>query len=83
MKTAVEWLEEQINIGFYEIGLISAIKKAKQMEKEQYDVKINLAIAEFERLKSKAPSMRDMLYLDGVLAVLDAIKNETFKQQGQ
>jgi len=33
--TAVEWLEEQINLGFYEIGLISAIKQAKEMEREQ------------------------------------------------
>lgn len=35
MKTAVEWLEEQINLGFYEIGLIDAIQKAKEMEKHQ------------------------------------------------
>jgi hypothetical protein len=34
-QTAVEWLEEQINLGLSEKGLISAIKEAKQMEKEQ------------------------------------------------
>ena len=34
-QTAVEWLEEQINLGLSERGLISAIKQAKQMEKEQ------------------------------------------------
>ena len=34
-QTAVEWLEEQINFGLSERGLISAIKQAKQMEKEQ------------------------------------------------
>jgi hypothetical protein len=34
-QTAVEWLEEQINLGLSERGLISAIKEAKQMEKEQ------------------------------------------------
>jgi hypothetical protein len=34
-QTAVEWLEWQINLGLSERGLISAIKKAKQMEKEQ------------------------------------------------
>ena len=34
-QSAVEWLEEQINLGLSEIGLISAIKEAKQMEKEQ------------------------------------------------
>jgi hypothetical protein len=34
-QTAVEWLESQINLGLSERGLISAIKQAKQMEKEQ------------------------------------------------
>jgi len=34
-QSAVEWLEEQINLGLSERGLISAIKQAKQMEKEQ------------------------------------------------
>ena len=34
-QSAVEWLEWQINLGLSERGLISAIKKAKQMEKEQ------------------------------------------------
>ena len=34
-QTAVEWLEWQINLGLSERGLISAIKEAKQMEKEQ------------------------------------------------
>jgi len=33
-QTAVEWLEWQINLGLSERGLISAIKEAKQMEKE-------------------------------------------------
>lgn len=36
-QTAVEWLEWQINLGLSERGLISAIKKAKQMEKEQHE----------------------------------------------
>lgn len=36
---------------------------------------ISKAISEFERLKEKATSIRDMLYLDGVLAVLDTIKS--------
>lgn len=35
---------------------------------------INKAIEQFEELKSKAPNLRDMLYLDGVLAVLDSLK---------
>jgi hypothetical protein len=36
-QTAVEWLERQINLGLSERGLISAIKEAKQMEKEQIE----------------------------------------------
>lgn len=32
------------------------------------------AIKQFEELKEKAPSLKDMIYLDGVLAVLDTIK---------
>lgn len=55
--------------------------KATEIEKVQKDAKIDLAIAEFERLKSKAESIRDLLYLDGVLTVLEAIKNETFKHE--
>lgn len=40
--------------------------------------KIEIAIAEFERLKSLAGTLRDIIYLDGVLAVLDTIKNDQF-----
>jgi len=40
-QTAVDWLEEQINLGLSERGLISAIKEAKQMEKEQIEVAYN------------------------------------------
>jgi len=57
---------------------IVAYLEAKAMHKEEQNNKINLAINEFERLKSKAESIRDIIYLDGVLAVLDSIKNETF-----
>ena len=52
--------------------------KAKEMEKGQNNAKINTAIKEFETLKSKANSLKDVMYLDGVLAVLDSIKNETY-----
>jgi hypothetical protein len=40
-QTAVEWLEWQINLGLSERGLISAIKEAKQMEKEQIEMACN------------------------------------------
>lgn len=37
---------------------------------------IQKAIDEFERLQSKAETLKDRIYLDGVLAVLDGFKNE-------
>ena len=35
---------------------------------------INKAIKQFEELQEKAESLKDVLYLDGVLAVLENIK---------
>ncbi len=35
---------------------------------------ITKAIKQFEELKNKAESFRDVIYLDGVLSVLDTIK---------
>lgn len=46
--------------------------------KEQQKSKIYIAIQKFEDLKSKANSLRDVMYLDGVLAVLDSIQNEIY-----
>lgn len=46
--------------------------------KEQQKSKIDIAIQKFEDLKSKANSLRDVMYLDGVLAVLDSIQNEIY-----
>jgi hypothetical protein len=61
--------------------IMEIFDKAIEIEKVQKDVKIDLAIAEFERLKSKAESIRDLLYLNGVLTVLETIKNETFNHE--
>ena len=61
--------------------IMEIFDKAREIEKVQKDVKIGLAIAEFERLKSKADSMRDLLYLNGILTVLETIKNETFNHE--
>jgi hypothetical protein len=87
----VEWLVKEIlykhpnNDIHYFFGhsksLLDAVNKAKEIEKEQKDTKINLAISEFERLKDNCESLRDIVYLDGVLAVLDSIKDETFKKE--
>jgi hypothetical protein len=43
--------------------------KPKPISQEETPIK--KLIKQFEELKEKAPSIRDMVYLDGVLAVLD------------
>jgi len=48
------------------------------MHKEEIDAKIQKAIEKFEEAKNKASTLRDVMYLDGVLSILDTIKNETF-----
>jgi hypothetical protein len=35
MKTAIEWLEKQLDLGLSENGLKSVINQAKEMEKQQ------------------------------------------------
>ena len=80
-QSSIDWLVEEINkqkAWADPSSLEPIIQQAKAMHKEEQNNKINLAINEFERLKSKAESIRDIIYLDGVLAVLDSIKNETF-----
>jgi len=73
-QTAVEWLEWQINLGLSERGLISAIKKAKQMEKEQM----------IEFLK-KAPIKTGLLQEGGTYYRIDAEShyNETYGGQDE
>jgi len=87
MKTAVEWFIEQLNSKYgsddFIITHINEINQAKEMEKEQINAKIQKAIEKFEELQSKASSLKDVIYLGGVLSALEGIKNETFKQQEQ
>lgn len=95
MKTAVEWYELKIkNIEFwvetkqitwkeYHKEKNKLLNQAKEMEKEQSNAKIQKAIEKFEELQSKASSLKDVIYLGGVLSALEVIKNETFKQQEQ
>lgn len=79
--TSVEWFANQIaeNLGIRvknsSIG-VSLLEQAQTMEKEQRLAPLNAAIAKFEEAKSKAQSLRDVVYLDGVLAVLDTVKSE-------
>jgi len=82
MKTAVEWLIEEMhkNIDWIPIPMQ---EQALEMEKEQSSAKIQKAIEKFEELQSKASSLKDVIYLGGVLSALEVIKNETFKQQEQ
>jgi hypothetical protein len=94
-QTAVEWLHDELFKSFqkfhtlqftmeeYQANNVKLYLQAKEMEKEQSNAKINTAIKEFETLKSKANSLKDVVYLDGVLAVLDSIKNETYGDDKQ
>ena len=78
-QTAVDWLFKQLwdepkdKFTWYAI-----LKQAKTMNTEEIDYKIQKAIEKFEEAKNKASTLRDMVYLDGVLSVLDTIKNETY-----
>ncbi len=49
------------------------MEPTKETEEENI-TPIEKSIKEFERLKSKADTVRDMVYLDGVMAVLDSMK---------
>jgi hypothetical protein len=91
-QTAIEWYITQMELLSAHANSdtidIIALKSnieiiAKQMEKEQSNDKINTAIKKFEHLKSKANSLTDVMYLDGVLAVLYSIKNETYGGQDE
>jgi peptide subunit release factor 1 (eRF1) len=89
MKIAVEFLHSEYKkiLGSVlvtpqqVIEMSDALEKAKEMEKEQSNAKIQKAIEKFEELQSKASSLKDVIYLGGVLSALEGIKNETFKQQ--
>jgi hypothetical protein len=80
MKTAVEWLYEQMPKKI-QPHYKKQLEQAKEMEKEQSNAKIQKAIEKFEELQSKASSLKDVIYLGGVLSALEVIKNETFKQE--
>ena len=76
--TAVEYLQKQLFERFVwsdTILFLELIDKAKEMEEEQNNAKIQKAIELFEEAKRQADTAKDVIYLDGVLAVLDVIKN--------
>lgn len=77
-QSVVKWLVDELeDNGVKYLDLVhETIEKAEEMEKEQRLAPINAAIAKFEEAKAKAESLRDVVYLDGVLAVLDTIKSE-------
>lgn len=80
-QTALQefWGKISLKLSFEQIDeFVPLFYQAKEIEKEQSNAKINIAIKEFETLKSKANSLKDVVYLDGVLAVLDSIKNKTY-----
>jgi hypothetical protein len=76
--TAVEYLQKQLFERFVwsdTILFLELIDKAKEMEVEQSNDKIQKAIELFEEVKIQADTDKDLTYLDNVLAVLDGIKN--------
>jgi outer membrane PBP1 activator LpoA protein len=94
MKTTVEQIIDEFNEELkvaIEIGNSDKIRTIKHLiaiaklhlpkEKEQSNAKIQKAIEKFEELQSKASSLKDVIYLGGVLSALEGIKNETFEQQ--
>lgn len=74
MKELIKKLEKIITYSNNE-NVKSVISQAIQAL-QQSESKIDKAIKKFEEAKSKSESLRDVVYLDGVLAVLDTIKNE-------
>ena len=91
-QTSVEWQFEQLFNSFEKFNNgectfndylkrnLEIREQALEMEKEQSNAKIQKAIEKFEELQSKASSLKDVIYLGGVLSALEVIKNETFKQ---
>ena len=85
--TAVEWLVDQmrqlkeqkqtlstfVTLSFYDLEMFA--EKAKEMEVEQSNDKIQKAIELFEEVKIQADTDKDVTYLYNVLAVLYGIKN--------
>ena len=72
-QTAVEWLEEQINLGLSERGLISAIKEAKQMEKEQKQLELPTD-EEIYKLSEKILAVDYLSFTEGAKWMRDKIK---------
>ncbi len=60
----------------FNLYLQKVYDEAKKIELEQRLEGINDAIKIFEELKEKENSLRDIVYLDGVLAVLDSCKEK-------
>jgi hypothetical protein len=89
-QSSIEWYERQvwdllirfenkeITLGQYGVTRVDLFNQAKEMHNNETTVKIQKAIDKFEEAKTNSSSFRDIIYLDGVLAVLDTIKNETF-----
>ena len=61
--------------------LFSITLIAQQTDPQLEPIKKKIVAEKFEEAKSKSSSLKDIVYLDGVLAVLDTIKNETFKSE--
>lgn len=79
-QSSIEWMVEQLRMQTPLYTKEEIIEIAKEMHDDEVNAKIQKAIEKFEEAKSNASSFRDVIYLDGVLSVLDTIKNETLNQ---
>lgn len=53
-----------------------ADEAAELYARAKWDQACDNSLKEFERLKDKASTVRDAIYLDGVMAVIDSVKKE-------
>jgi hypothetical protein len=70
----IRWVSYSANCVVERDKMIQTINDAKKIEETQKNESINKAIKLFEEAKSKAQSLRDIVYLDGVLSILDSCK---------
>ena len=74
-----EWKESTAK-AIAQLNLETATANRDKLEAEKRNAALVAALgsikAEFERLKANAKSLRDVVYLDGVLAVIEAMSGE-------
>lgn len=75
---AVKWLVDELtDNGVQHLDLAhEIIEKAEELEQQQMLAPLEAAIKKFEEARDKSETLKDTVYLVGVLAVLDTVKAE-------